>query len=86
MSIAPTSAANAGSHWPTPSPYASAVPTITGTSAAVSVFGLAAINHVFKVGRGASTAGAIAFMKFGSRELAVAPGRALVRHGVLELG
>jgi len=46
ISIAPASAASAGQSRAIPCPSASPVPTTTGTTAAVSVFGLAARSQV----------------------------------------
>ena len=59
ISSAPDSAASAGQTAAIPSPSASAVPTTTGTTAAVSVFGRAASSQVRSEG---AAVGAAAIM------------------------
>ncbi len=56
ISIAPASAASAGQSTAIPCPIASPVPTTTGTTAAVSVFGLAASSQVRSGGDAAGAA------------------------------
>ena len=58
ISSAPDSAASAGQSTAIPAPSASAVPTTTGTTAAVSVFGLAASSQVAERRRGGGGGGA----------------------------
>src|SRR6185295_15695187 len=54
ISSAPTSAASAGNTRPCPRAYASAVPTSTGATAALIVFGRKAITQVDSDGRAAA--------------------------------